>query len=106
VLDRIHDELRRLVNAERVHDVRAMDGDRVHAQRELRGDLAIREPLANEPEDIELAFAERAVPLTLQAGCRRDARIDQAITDRTKKMQRTKLQGTRRSRVDLSRYCE
>src|SRR5262245_50951353 len=42
VLHRIDDQLGGLVNTQRVHDVRAMDGNGVDAQPELRGNLLVR----------------------------------------------------------------
>ena len=64
VLQRVDDELRGLVDAERVHDVGAMHGDGVGAQLELDGDLLVRKAVANQLQDLELARRETTVAFT------------------------------------------
>ena len=55
VLQRVHDELGGLVDAQRVHDVGAMNGNGVHAEIQLGGDFAVGEPVANQLEHFGLA---------------------------------------------------
>src|SRR5881392_735678 len=66
VRDGVDDELRRLVQAERIHDVRAVDGDRVDAEIELPGDFAIRQAGANELQHFELAWRQRMCALAFE----------------------------------------
>ena len=52
--------------AQRIHDIGAMDGDRVCAQFELRRDFFIRFALADQLQDFNFARRQSRVALTLQ----------------------------------------
>src|SRR5258708_7083744 len=66
VADGVDDELGRLVDAERIHDVRAMDRDRVDAELELFGDFAIRQTGTNQLQDFELARRQAVIALAFE----------------------------------------
>ena len=68
VLDGVDHELGGLVQAQGVHDVGAMDRDGVHAQVQLCGNRAVREAVADQLQDFELARRE-PVRAFLRAGC-------------------------------------
>src|SRR5215203_3510593 len=61
LLDREQHELRRLVHAERAHEIRAVHGDRVDAQVEHHRDLLVRLAVRNELQDLLLALRELVV---------------------------------------------
>src|SRR5215204_2859940 len=66
VLQRVDDELRRLMYTECVHDVRAMNGDGVGAEIQLRGNLLVREAIADQLQDLELARRQSSIAFTGQ----------------------------------------
>jgi hypothetical protein len=92
VLNGVNDQFRRLVNTERVHDIRAMNGNRVYAQRELGRNRPIRVSFANQPEHVEFPCAECPVPLAFQGRARRDTRIDDGLALRHPPNGRGKIQ--------------
>jgi hypothetical protein len=66
-----HDELRRLVDAERIHDVGAMNGDGVDAQPEFSGNFLFDCPsqitgLSSRGDSPLPAAAQRPLPATFE----------------------------------------
>src|SRR5256885_6797397 len=68
IADGIYHQLRRFVNAERVHDIRAMNRDRIRAETELIRDFLVRFAFYDQLKNFQFASRERGVTLTLQGG--------------------------------------
>src|SRR5208283_5544668 len=66
VANRIDDQLGSLMNAQSVHHVGAMDGDRVGAKVENGGDLFVRLPFHDHLQHFEFARSKPGVALALE----------------------------------------
>ena len=80
--DRVDDQLGGLVDAERVHDVGAVDRHRVDAEIELLGDLAVRKAGADVLQHLELARRQPVTALALERRLFRHARIEHRLAGR------------------------
>ena len=85
------------MDAERVHDVGAMDRHGVDAQVELLGDLAVREAVADELQDLELARREPVIALALERRPLRHARIEDGLAGRDRSGRPRRDRGRARS---------
>src|SRR5271166_1740521 len=66
IANRIDDQLGSLMNAQSVHHVGAMDGDRVGAKVESGGDLFVRLPFHDHLQHFEFARSKPGVALALE----------------------------------------
>src|SRR5262245_10164336 len=78
VLQRVDHQFGGFVQAQRIHDVRAMHRYRVDAEIERRGDLPVRQTIANQLQDFELAYGQ-AMVIALQGGRSIERRIDDRL---------------------------
>ena len=62
VADGVDHQFRRIVNFQRLHQIRAMHGDGVGAQAEDRGDLLVRFPVHDQLQHFEFARGQRRAP--------------------------------------------
>src|SRR5580700_4812530 len=76
----VNDQFGGLVNAERVHDVGAMNGYGVGAEVEIGSDFFVRFALDDHRQDLDLSRSERVAPLAFECRWLLELRIEDSFS--------------------------